>query len=37
VAGAAAQLAVFWRPPRPAVAETATATAEGEITQDRAL
>ena len=38
VAGAAAQLAVFWRPPRPAGAETATATAaEGEITQDRAL
>lgn len=36
VAGAAAQLAVFWRPPRPAEAEAATSTAEGEITADRA-
>jgi putative oxidoreductase len=37
VAGAAAQLAVFWRPPRPVGAETATTAEEGEITQDRAL
>jgi putative oxidoreductase len=37
VAAAAAQLAVFWRPPRCAEAKPAAGAEEGEITQDRAL